>query len=88
MQSHEQEPRGATAADERATLEAYRVALRNLNLLRASRFRTGTPVRVSAEKYEGMGVVVADSLCPPTQIPVQLPNGNVWYYDMTDCSTL
>lgn len=88
MKSQQQEPRGASGEDERATLEAYRVALRNLNVLRAERFRTGTRVRVSAEKYDGMGVVVADSLCPPTQIPVQLPNGNVWHYDMTDCSTL
>ena len=70
----------------KAVVEAYVAARSDLLALRKARFPTGSWVRVSAEKYDGLGRVVSDSQCPATQLPVELENGNVWYYDLTDCA--
>lgn len=69
----------------RSVLENYRKATCALRRFRAETFPTGSRVRVDAVNYEGFGVVDADSRCPITHLPVKLQNGNVWYYDLTDC---
>lgn len=70
----------------RQLLENYRRAEQALRLFRQANYPTGKAVIVDAEKYHGQGIVDADSLCPITKIPVRLENGNVWYYDMSDCN--
>ena len=80
----DKDPMGFSTENVRSLIEDYRRAEVVLRAFRWDYFRPGQRVCVNAERYEGPGVVVADSQCPITQIPVLLPNGNVWYYDMTD----
>jgi hypothetical protein len=72
--------------DIKAVVDTYIAARANLQVLRKARFPTGSWVHVSAKRYDGPGKVVSDSHCPATQLPVELENGNVWYYDLTDCT--
>ena len=68
----------------RSVIEDYRRAEVVLRTFKREHFRTGQRVLVDAERYTGPGVVVVHSRCPITQIPVLLPNSNVWFYDMSD----
>lgn len=47
-------------------------------------FPLGTLVMVNCVKFQGFGTVAAGA-CAPNQLPVLLDNGNVWFYDISDC---
>lgn len=64
----------------KSILKRYRAALAALEKARAKRFYHGTPVLVSCRRYSGPGTAVTDNQCPPDQVAVLLPNGNVWWY--------
>ncbi len=60
----------------------YRNAVKSLEDLKANELPRGARVLVNHERYSGEGVVATDSECPPDQVAVLLPNGNVWRYPL------
>ena len=58
------------------------------NLLREERdrvFKEASYVRVAHERYHGLGVVAWDPGCAPDKLPVELGNGNTWWYEVNTC---
>lgn len=39
-------------------------------------------VRVDNPRYHGMGIATRQSDCPLDRLPVELSNGNVWWYEL------
>jgi hypothetical protein len=56
-----------------------------LVLFKQRNFPIGSEVIVSADRYNGNGIVIKDYQCPPTSIPVKIENGNIWYYPLESC---
>lgn len=52
----------------------------DLREYRAKVFPAGTRVWVKCDRYKGAGIVRGDAQCPPDQIPIEIPNGNTWWY--------
>ncbi len=66
-------------------LKRYESALSALEKHKADLFYPGTRVKVKCNRFTGTGIVVTDNQCPPDQVAVELENGNVWWYRLTDC---
>lgn len=69
----------------RGVVARYMQAQRRLAAEKLKWFPVGTLVAVDSPRYEGLGVVVTDASCPLSKLPVRIENGNVWYYEVTDC---
>ena len=70
----------------RAKLEQFRGARDWLIGYRDRTFQPGDSVWVRCQRYEGPGKVSREDGCPPDLLPVQVPNGNVWWYPLEACS--
>lgn len=67
-------------------LTTYRKYREWLKEARETEFKTGRPVRVINERFNGYGLVTTDENCPLDWLPVKLENNNVWWYPLEDCS--
>jgi hypothetical protein len=66
----------------------YCVAKNELTEWKDKTFPIGSKVYVNAPRYIGDGIVAKDSMCPMTQLPVKLENGNIWWYSLETCEPL
>lgn len=71
-----------TAEVDAAWVRRYRHWQSRLERAKELIFKRGTKVVVNCERYQGPGVVVLNSECPPDRLPVRIPNGNVWFYPL------
>ena len=63
-------------------LKIYRTSRDALAVYSAENFPKGTKVEVDQPgRYTGPGVVTSE-LCACDQVPVCLPNGNTWWYQI------
>lgn len=67
-------------------LRNFRHAEKKMREARDAEFAPGRAVRVISARFNGFGWIVRDSGCPLDQLPVQLENGNVWWYPLEDCT--
>jgi hypothetical protein len=63
-------------------LNNYRTAANLLDRARHLQFPQGRRVIVHHPRYHGTGEVVLDERCPLDKLPVQLGNGNIWWYEL------
>ena len=56
----------------------------HLKKLRRAIFPPGRKVVEDSDRYKGPGVVTNEDSCPANQLPVRLPNHNVWWYRILD----
>lgn len=75
-----------TAVELSDLLIRYRVERNSLEQHKAKTFPCGTPVVVSCPRYRGPGIASHSDGCPADQLPVRLPNDNVWWYPLEACS--
>ena len=64
-------------------INEYRCAREALDKYRSETFPVGTKVYVNHQRYQGPGMIALRNIetgCD--QLPVLLPNGNVWWYEM------
>lgn len=64
----------------------YNEAWSELAKLRSEMFPVESSVNVDCGQYVGPGKVVSDCGCPIDKLPVQVGNGNVWWYQIIACS--
>lgn len=63
-------------------LDAYRQLRARLQNEVAKAFPVGSVVDVVADRYTGYGIVARSDDCPNDQLPVELSNGNIWWYPL------
>jgi hypothetical protein len=78
--------RKRTAGSLKRVVRRYSNASHALAKLRSELFPPKSIVHVECDRYTGPGKVVSDGGCPIDQLPVQVGNGNVWWYPLTFCS--
>lgn len=64
----------------------YNEAWSELATVRSEMFPVKSIVNVDCGQYVGPGKVVSDCGCPIDKLPVQVGNGNVWWYPLIACS--
>ena len=69
-----------------SVVRRYNEAWSELATLRSKMFPVKSIVNVDCGQYVGSGKVVSDCGCPINKLPVQVGNGNVWWYPLIACS--
>lgn len=83
-----EQPKASPVVARSDLLCRWREMTRLLREWKDSEFPIGSMVYVDCPRYQGYGLVTADSGCRDENLPVRLENGNVWWYPVDACTRI
>ena len=72
----------------KALIEKYFATCKELENAREQEFPFGVIVYVDCSQYKGFGTVAAKAHAPLHLLPIELDNGDVWYYPLECCKRI